>query len=381
MRVVVFASVFPDAAEDRRAFELARHASVAAVVPTPWVPRPLARLSARWNAYARLDAVAHLHGIPVLRPRYLHVPQSGAVAGVTMALGALGCIRALRARGDCDVLFAQSLVPDGLAAVLLGRWTGVPVACLGRDADVLPRSAIARSLTAFTVDRAAAVAVVAGQLVRVLSGLAHGRPITLLPNGIDLERFSPGRRAEARRALEIDPTARVVLYVGRLAAGRGVEDLIEAFAAVRASLPEAGLVLLGDGPLRPALERRVAALGIVDRVHFAGRVPHTAVPMWMQACDVVARPSTADGFPTVVREALACGRPVVATPLGDVARLVGSDSGYLVPAGDPPMLAAGLGAALRAAWNETAIRRHVAGMTWERTAEATHHFLEAAVSA
>jgi glycosyltransferase involved in cell wall biosynthesis len=380
MRVVVFASVFPGA-EDRRAFALARHAAVTAVVPTPWAPRALAALSARWAAYARLGAVAHLHDIPVLRPRYLHVPQSGALAGVGMALGALGCIRRLRARGLCDVLFAQALVPDGLAAVLLGRWTGVPVACLGHEADVLPRSAVARSLAAFTVDRAAGVAVVAGQLMRALAGVAHGRDITVLPNGIDLDRFVPGRRAQARRTLEIDPSARVVLYVGRLAAGRGLEDLLVAFAAVLTTMPQAGLALLGDGPLRPALERRVAALGIAERVHFAGRVPHAAVPTWMQACDVVARPSTADGFPTVVREALACGRPVVATPLGDVARLVSPGCGYLVPAGDPSMLASALAATLRGAWNETAMRLRVAGMTWERTAEETHHFLEAAVSA
>jgi hypothetical protein len=58
MRVVVFASVFPDSAEDRRALELARHVAVTAVVPTPWVPRPLAALSARWGAYARPGAVA-----------------------------------------------------------------------------------------------------------------------------------------------------------------------------------------------------------------------------------------------------------------------------------------------------------------------------------
>jgi hypothetical protein len=68
--------------------------------------------------------------------------------------------------------------------------------------------------------------------------------------------------------------------------------------------------------------------------------------------------------------------------IGNVfARLVGPECGYLVPAGDPSMLAAALGAALRGTWSETAIRRHVAGMTWEHTAEATQHFLEAAVSA
>ena len=390
MRVVFFASAFPSAAETgidmvhvRRARALARHASVVAVVPTPWAPRPLAALSARWDAYARLGSVAHLDGIPVVRPRYLQVPHSGALAGITMALGALGCVRELRARGACDVLFAQGIVPDGLAAVLLGRWTGVPVACLGRGSDVhgLAKSMLARSLAAFTLDRAAAVAVVARQLARTLAGVSHGRPIAVLPNGIDLDRFVPGDRTAARARLDIEPSARVVLYVGRLVAGKGIEELLEAFAEVLATTPDAGLAIVGAGPLRIALERQARTLGLGDRVHFAGEVAHDLIPTWMQACDVLTLPSAAEGFPNVIREALACGRPVVATPVGDVPRLVTPDVGRLVPVGDPSALAAALGAALRIAWEPAAIRRHVAGMTWEQNAEATHHFLEAAVCA
>jgi len=390
MRVAFFASAFPTAADTgidmvhvRRARALARHAAVVAVVPTPWAPRPLARLSPRWDGYARLGAVAHLEGIPVLRPRYVQIPHSGGLAGITMALGALGCVRALVARGACDVLFAQGIVPDGLAAVLLGRWTGVPVACLGRGSDVhvVPKSALARMLAGFTLDHAAAVAVVARQLAATLAGVARPRPIAVLPNGIDLDRFAPGDRAAARSLLDIDPTARVVLYVGRLAAGKGLEDLLDAFAELTELVPAAGLALVGAGPLRPALERRAHDLGFGPRIHFAGEVPHAVVPAWMQACDVLALPSAAEGFPNVVREALACGRPVVATPVGDLPRLVTPDVGYLVPVGDAPALAAALGAVLRSPWDEAAIRGRVAGMTWERNAEATHHFLETALCA
>jgi teichuronic acid biosynthesis glycosyltransferase TuaC len=389
MRVVFFASAFPgsgagiDMVHARRARALARHAEVVAVVPTPWAPRAVAALSARWGAYARLGGVSHLDGIPVVRPRYLQVPRSGALAGLTMALGAYGVLRELRARGACDVIFAQGIVPDGLAAVLLGGWTGARVACLGRGSDVhgLPRSPLARSLAAFTVDRAAGVAVVARQLARTLEPVGHGRSITVLPNGIDLERFVPGDRAAARRTLDVDPDARVVLYVGRLARGKGLHELIEGFTEVVAADPEAGLALVGSGPLREELERAARELGIASRVHFAGEVPHDGVPTWMQAADVLALPSAAEGFPNVIREALACGRPVVATPVGDVPRLVTPDVGYLVPVADPGALATALGAALRGSWDVAAIRRRVAGMTWERNAEATHHFLEAALCA
>src|SRR5262249_39483270 len=109
----------------RRARELARRDPVVAVVPTPWAPPPLAPLRRRWARYATLPRLARLARVPVLRPRYLQVPGSGALAGIAMAAGALPVVRALRRRGRADVLYAQAVLPDGLAAVLIGRRIGV----------------------------------------------------------------------------------------------------------------------------------------------------------------------------------------------------------------------------------------------------------------
>jgi len=362
----------------RRARALARHDSVVAVVPTPWAPRPAAALSERWAAYARRPRHAHLDGVLVLRPRYLQVPGSGPWAGVAMALGAVRCIRRLRARGRCDVLFAQGILPDGLAAVLLGRWTHTPVACLGRGTDVhgLPRSGLARRLAIFTMDRADGIAVVARALGRTLTHVAGARPITLLPNGIDLECFVPGDRAEARRRLGIEPRARLVLYVGRLAERKGIEELVDALARIAPAEPDVALALVGDGPLRAALVERATALGLAARIRFAGEVSHREVVPWMQACDVLALPSAAEGFPNVVREALACGRPVVATPVGDLPEVVDAGAGHLVPIGDLRALADALAATLQSSWDEAALRRRVAGMSWDANGRATHRFLQ-----
>src|SRR5262249_57841869 len=141
-------------------------------------------------------------GIRCLFPRYLQVPGMGAWAGVAMALGAVAAVRRLRREGRCDVLFAQAVLPDGLAAVLLGRWLGVPVACLGRGTDVhgLPRaSATTRRLARWTLRRAAAVGVVAEALGRTIAGMGSGT-CTVLPSGVDLEHFAPGSACGARRA-------------------------------------------------------------------------------------------------------------------------------------------------------------------------------------
>ena len=319
---------------------------------------------------------SRVDGIAVLRPRYVQVPGVGAIAGVAMALGALGTVRRLRRVHGADVLFAQSIVPDGLAAALLGRWTGVPSACIGRGTDVhdVARSEVVRGLVAYTLRHSAAVAVVARQLATTLAGVNGALPITFLPDGVDLERFVPGDRSVARRALGLDADAHVVVYVGRLVAGKGLETLLDATAAVS----DAHLVLAGAGPLADALGARAERLGIAERVRLVGEVAHDAVPRWLQAADVVALPSVAEGFPNSVREALACGRPVVATPVGDLPRVITPDVGRLVPVGDVPGLAAALAGALTAPWDAARIRSRVAGMTWAENALATVAFLERA---
>ena len=320
MHVVLLGSAFParpeagvDRVHVRRALALAARVPVVVVVPTPWAPPLLAGPGGRWGRYSATPRRADIDGVRVLFPRYLQVPGMGPWAGVAMALGAINTVARLRRERQCDVLFAQAVLPDGLAAVLLGRRLGVPVACLGRGTDVhgLPAAAATtRWLAGWTVRRAAAVGVVADALARTLAEMAAGARCTVLPGGVDLELFTPGSTRDARRALQIDQEARVILYVGRLAVGKGLDTLLEAFRALRAAVPNALLALVGSGPLQAWLERRVLADGLARSVRLAGEVPHQAIPDWMRAADIVVLPSQAEGMPNVVREALACGRPV-----------------------------------------------------------------------
>jgi glycosyltransferase involved in cell wall biosynthesis len=387
MEVVFFTSSFPAATGGvdmvlvRRARELARREGVVAVVPTPWVP-PISVALRRWAAHATAPRRTVVGGVPVVRPRYLQVPGSGAAAGITMAAGALAVVRALRAAGRCDVVFAQNLLPDGLAAVLLARATGAAAACLGRGTDVhdVDGSVVWRRLAAYTLRHAGGTAVVAERLAATLAPVAGGRSITLLRDGVDLVRFTPGDRTTARRILGLDPRRRVIGYVGRLAAGKGIETLVDAMPSVTRT-HDAELVLVGGGPLTEPVIARAHGLGMAERVRVVGEVAHDAIPTWLAAADVVALPSVAEGFPNSVREALACGRPVVATPVGDLPRVLTPDVGRLVPVGDVPALADALVAALEAPWNATTIRGAVVDMTWDANVRATQSFLRAAMAA
>jgi glycosyltransferase involved in cell wall biosynthesis len=177
-------------------------------------------------------------------------------------------------------------------------------------------------------------------------GLAPHRRILHLPNAVDPARFAPMDRAGARRELGLDPRAPLVLGVGRLCRQKGFDLLVEAAALLARAGEPAHFILLGDGPMGPALQRRIAAAGLQERFLMPGRVENLRA--WYGACDLVAMPSRWEGMPYVLLEAKAAARPAVVARVSGMEEFVreGVD-GRLVPPGSPPALAHALIALLR----------------------------------
>jgi len=190
-----------------------------------------------------------------------------------------------------------------------------------------------------------------------------GRPVEL-PHGVDLTRFRPTPPPADRRPVEL-------LAVGRLVEKKGFVHLIEAMAGLDA---EARLRIVGDGPLGPDLQARIEQLGLSGTVELIGRRTHHELPGLYAAADAVVVPSVVDragdrdGLPNVVLEAMAAGRPVVATTVAAIpcAVLAGGDddTGLLVPPADPTALRL----ALRTLCLDPA-RRHQLGVNGRRRAE------------
>lgn len=177
-----------------------------------------------------------------------------------------------------------------------------------------------------------------------------------VPNGIRLAAAPAPERA----ALEL-PEGPLVLSVGQLEAVKGQRYLIDAWAAVRAAVPDATLLLLGDGSLRAELEELTRRQGVAASVRFLGfREP--ALP-YLLACDLLVQPSLTEGMPNAVLEAMAARRPVVATRVGGLPDVVSDgETGVLVPPADPQALARAIVGLLanpdrRAAMGEAAGRR------------------------
>jgi phosphatidylinositol alpha-mannosyltransferase len=160
----------------------------------------------------------------------------------------------------------------------------------------------------------------------------------IVPNGIDVDEF----RAPRPRPAALVTDRLHVLYVGRLEPRKGVDTLIRAMATVQRRLPQARLLVVGDGPDREALMALARKLAV--DVAFAGRVDDDVLPAYFQGSEVVCSPALGgESFGIVLLEAMACGVPIVASRIEGYVGLAGpADCGPLVPPGDAPALAAAL---------------------------------------
>lgn len=206
----------------------------------------------------------------------------------------------------------------------------------------LKRSYLIDRLVYATVDQFVAVSQ-ANQ--RHLTEGKRCRPdrIVQIHNGRDLTEFcpDPGARARTRASLSVSDGDLLIVHVGRLAEQKGHRHLLEAYGDVRRHVPRARMVFLGDGELRPDLERVVRERGWSRDVIFAGY--RTAVREFLAAADIVVLPSLFEGLPLAAVEAGAMGRPMVATDVdGTPEVVVHGVTGLLVPPADPARLAAAL---------------------------------------
>jgi glycosyltransferase involved in cell wall biosynthesis len=207
-----------------------------------------------------------------------------------------------------------------------------------------------------------------GRLVEA-EGVPRGK-VFVLPNFLEDAAFapmSPDERSRVRSSLGVPPGATVVGLVARLSTEKRVDVLLRAFARLGGALGTAHLVVVGDGGERPALEALARDLGIADRTHFAGQRPNR--PNSHALFDLSVLCSDHEGFPNSVVEAMAAGRPVVATAVGGVPdAVVDGATGLLVPPGDLPALSAAIAALLA-----DADRREGFGCAGRERARACYH--------
>jgi D-inositol-3-phosphate glycosyltransferase len=193
---------------------------------------------------------------------------------------------------------------------------------------------------------------------------ADPEKIHLIPCGVDLARFQPKDRDQSRARLGLDIQADVLIYVGRFAPVKGLDALVGAVALLRDALPALHLMVVGGDGLGSlstrAIQKRVCELHLQNRISFVGRIDQSVLPYYYSAADLLALPSHYESFGLVVLEALACGTPVLATPVGAMESIIRHGvNGAIVQCAQSGALAKGIAEQLAANRNSRSARKKI----------------------
>lgn len=370
-RVLVFTTLFPNPAQPLRAlFVRHRVAATARHCPTRVVAPVLRR-----TILGGIANVQRPGDLEVTHPTYTTLPLLGRCTdGFMLYRQTLAHVRRIHAEFPFDVIDAHYAFPDGAAATLLAAHFRVPVAVTvrGGDLDLLPRFRLRRRAVERTLRRANRVFAVSEHLAaRAIELGASSRSILVVPNGVDSDVFFHADLEAARRRLGASVDRALIVCAGNLLAEKGQHVLVEALARMEVGGEDPHVVVIGSDPspteaYRRRLERDIDRLRLGGRVRLLGSVDQRALGDWYRAADLLVLPTFREGCPNVVREALACGTPVVASRVGGVPELITSEElGLLVEPGDTDALARAIHEALRRSWNRPEIAARAGKRDWQ----------------
>lgn len=237
-----------------------------------------------------------------------------------------------------DVIHTH-LTYANILGVIAGRISGTPVIASLHSAhvDSTRFSPLINTIEAFLLRFAANGVMAVGYTAAEVHQTRLGnRKITVVPNGVEiLQPISPEQRETLRKEMVGDKT-RIIITVGRLVEEKGYPYLVQAFGLLREKYPESALVFVGSGRLEPQLRAQVETAGLAKDITFLGT--RRDVPALLASSDIYVNSSIWEGLPYSLLEGMAAGLPVVATDVGDNAKVVVNGTGFIVSPEKPQLL-------------------------------------------
>ncbi|MBW1676051.1 MAG: glycosyltransferase family 4 protein [Deltaproteobacteria bacterium] len=378
MNVLVLSEMFPDSVRYQRGNfvveqirELSKLCSVTVIAPVH-LPLPVKRFQEQRELVAQIPVQSALGQAMVYRPRFLDAPRFlNYLNDHLMLLATIVCI--WKHHIKVDLIHSHFAYPSGYVGGKLGQLLRKPVLLTVHGSDIHQRTRadypypMMRKRTLIALAEVSTIIAVSNALkARIVELGFLPDKVIVISSGFVKERFEVLDRKAARQKLGFWDHGRVILFVGNLVEIKGLNVLLEATARLRNELKDIQLIFVGDGPLERELKDRAIQLGLDGTIFWAGRMPNEQVSQFMGACDALVLPSLNEGFGIVCLEALACGRPVVASKVGAIPEIIDDpECGILVEAGNPQALASALHEALQRNWNTDTLSAHAQGYSWK----------------
>jgi glycosyltransferase involved in cell wall biosynthesis len=267
--------------------------------------------------------------------------------------------RYLESRGiSGNLIHAHFLWPNGYAAVRLKEKLKIPCVATAHGYDIydLPfRDDEWKMKIQSVLDGADAIVSVSRSNTECIRRVNTRTPVFLIPNGFRSDIFHAMDTSECRKVLGLPQNDKIIVCIGNFVVEKGHTFLISAMATLKNERHDLSCYLIGRGPLKKNLVHQVHDQNLEEIVKLPGGIPHHEIPLWLNACDLFVLPSIRESFGVVQIEAMACGKPVVATINGGSEDIINTSAGILVRAGDSNALADAICCALDASWDEKAI--------------------------
>ena len=257
-----------------------------------------------------------------------------------------------------DLIHAHFVWPNGYVAIRIKERYGIPCLMTAHGYDIydLPfRDNEWRAIIKNVLDHADVIVSVSASNLACINQLGTRTPVNVIPNGYRSDTFYPQDRQECRKELGLTQERKIILSIGNLVEEKGLNHLVSAMASLIKKRQDILCVIIGRGELKKDLQHQVTSLGLDASIILAGGRSHSEIPLWLNASDLFVFPSIRESFGVVQIEAMACGKPVVATINGGSEEIVSPDSSTLVEPRNAFALADAIDCGLEKKWDSEKI--------------------------
>ena len=344
---------------------------VVILIPTPYFHRIVFKIPYFKKYFRSLWKIVYSEtsqNFTMLFPKFFTLPLD-IVRKRNWYLAAKSCINVLlKNKIEFDLIHVHFL-QNGFIGVLLKYLFNKPLVITAHGGDVynLPfKDDWYSSLIKFILKNVDQIITVSKfNAVKLRSLGVKNDIINIIPNGYNNKLFYPIPMHLARKKLNLPLNKKILLTIGNLVYIKGHTYLIDAMKFIVKKRNDTILIIIGTGQLKERLEKKVKKLNLNNKVFLVGRVRHGRIPIWINSCNLFILPSIKEGFSTVIPEAMACGKPVIATNVGGNPEIISSSElGILVPPRNPEKLSWAILEGLNKKWDINIILKHSKKYSW-----------------